>query len=210
MQVGDPKKTVLLGIVAVGAIGFLGSRVLALRADVPKALRRAVASEPSGQPNLMASVPEQLRTDPFSHPKLAPHFPGNETTPDMNPAGAGSKGTNPPDYAPIFVPEGGGTSIEKIPPPDWPTSTTPGDHTSTKGQDPTPVAKPATKVSLKAIFKVDQRTAYLEIDGSDPRPFHIGDLIKDDLVLVMINDDSVILKNSKHTLTLRTGQQGEL
>jgi len=43
------------------------------------------------------------------------------------------------------------------------------------------VEKVKTQLVLKAIVTVNQRLAYISIDGGEPRSFRPGDLIKDDI-----------------------------
>lgn len=210
MQIGDPKKTAMLGVVAIGALIFLGSRVMGLKGEeAPKATRQANAAD-AGATKLAITSVDQLRNDPFSHPKLAPHFPNGGQPPVNSGTGAGPITTPPTggDAGPLLDPNSPGMTISKVPPDDWPTPQNPDKHTG-KDPRPQPVEK-MTTVVLKAIFKVGERTAYLSIAGSEPRPFRMGDLIKDDLIVVSVNDDSVILKTTKRTLTLRVGQQGDL
>ena len=216
MQVGDPKKTAVLAVVAVGAFWFLYSQ-LAGASGAPKVLRQAnnAAADPnapasSGQ--VIAMSVEQLRADPFSHPRLAPKTPGGaQPAATSDPAGGATPTAGAPTYDPgeslpdIFKPNGQ-IGISKDRPDDWPTPQNPGAGAG----DTKVVTEKLIPVTLRAIFKVDARTAYLSVDGQEARAYKAGDVIKGDLVVVMVNDDSVILKTSKRTLTLKVGQQGDL
>lgn len=216
MQVGDPKKTAILAVAAVGALWFLGSRFVSLKNDdVPKATRQANAADATGG-TMSATTVDQLRLDPFSHPKLAPHFPGGQQGVPTDPTPPINQGGQSADPLPTtdsgngvtFDPGGPGLAIDKVPPDSWPKPQNP-DKGGVKPSQ-TPEQEKLTPVTLKAIFKVGQRTAYLSVSGDEPRPFRMGDVVKDDLIVVAVNDDSVILKTKKRTLTLRVGQQGDL
>jgi hypothetical protein len=150
---------------------------------------------------------DQLRVDPFSHPKLAPKNvvdPNLAPTPPTTPNPGANSGLKPDitlpgaDQTPYFGPE-----IDKTKPGEWPNAVNPANKTDIQ-------IEKLTRVTLKAIVKVDQRMAFLSIDGEDARGFRAGDVIKNDLRVVFVNDDSVIVKSSKTTATLKVGQQGDL
>jgi hypothetical protein len=224
MQVGDPKKTAFLAIIAVLAIGFCFKQLTGGGSE-PKVLRQAPggAADPAGgaqpqaQGTLVAMQLDELRVDPFSHPKLAPKTADNQlgaqpTTP--NPAqaggtgggtgltGGGDEGTHAFQLPPPFG-NGSGAGIDKTTPDVWPKPVNP-------GQKPDAPAVKLTQITLKAIVKVGQRQAYLSIDGQDARGFRAGDVIKNDIQVAFVNDDSVIVKTGTKTVTLKVGQQGDL
>lgn len=214
MQFGDPKKTIPLLVVAVLALGFCYKQLTG-GGDQPKALRSAgnTGADPAAggqQPvggTLVALSLDQLRVDPFSHPRLAPK---NVVDPGMNGTVQQPIDSNGGDTAIPNLPNGGGAynpfegpDIEKNRPSEWPTQ--PG----TQQKPPVQVEK-LTRVTLKAIVKVDQRMAFLAIDGEEARGFRAGEVIKGDLTVVFVNEDSVIVKTSKTTVTLKVGQQGDL
>ncbi|HWA81934.1 MAG TPA: hypothetical protein VG820_00770 [Fimbriimonadaceae bacterium] len=204
MQLGDPKKTFPLLIVAILAVGFCIKQVMG-GSDEPKVLRQAAATDASTQPlpgGTLAMVQlDQLHTDPFSHPKLAPKGPAD--------AGAPPQGSTPPDDGkkgtPLPTPLGG--SMDKTVDPNWPLIVHP--DQKPEGDKGVQVVK-VTQVTLKAILKVNQRLAYLAVDGQDARGYKVGDVIKDDIVVAFVNDDSVIVRSGTKTVTLRVGQQGDL
>lgn len=210
MQIGDPKKTAILALVAVGALGFCAKQLL-FAGGTPHAMRQADSgAESSGEGDVAASgmvvatTVEDLRVDPFSNPKLA-----------VKPSSTTDAGAIPAPPSPIaskpnspFLPLPGATGIEKIPPDQWPNPVDPG-----QTEPPTPgdvKVEKVTQVTLKAIVKVNRYMAYLSVDGQEARGFRPGDLIKNDLQVAFVNDDSVILKSSKTTVTLKVGQQGDL
>lgn len=206
MQFGDPKKTIPLLFGAVLALGFCYKQLFG-GTEEPKALRQAsqdagAQAIPSG--TLAMVQLDQLHTDPFSHPRLAPKTSPDAGTPTP-PAGAtaadtGQKGTSLPG------PFNGGP-IDKTVDPNWPLIVHPDQKAS--GDKSVQVVK-VTQVTLKAIVKVNQRLAYLAIDGQDARGYRAGDVIKDDIQVAFVNDDSVIVKSGTKTVTLRVGQQGDL
>ncbi|HVT11076.1 MAG TPA: hypothetical protein VHE55_02320 [Fimbriimonadaceae bacterium] len=207
MQFGDPKKTVPLLIVAILAIGFCVKQVMG-GSDEPKVLRQAATQDASAQPmpgGTLAMVQlDQLHTDPFSHPRLAPKGPADAGTPPQGstpPVDDGKKGT------PLPPPLGDGGSIDKRMDPTWPIFVHPDQKPD--GDKGVQVVK-VTQVTLKAIVKVNQRMAFLAVDGQEARGFKAGDVIKDDIVVAFVNDDSVIVRSGTKTVTLRVGQQGDL
>lgn len=210
MQVGDPKKTALLGVVAVGAIGFLFSRVFGGGGDAPKAMRQA-----NGSPDAVSAPATgamsttslaQLTNDPFSHSRLARLAVNTPGTTAPNSGGAA------PNVDPLPSGNGGGAAdpsngmfgITKDTPGDWAKPVEP-------GQKPAGVSvDKLTTLTLRAIVKVDRRMAYLVVNGDEARGFKAGDSVTKDVVVVIVNDDSVILKTNTRTVTLKVGQQGEL
>lgn len=208
MQVGDPKKTAFLAVVAVAAIGFCFKQLFGGDSG-PKVLRQATtttdpAAGTPGATLAMVSL-DNLRTDPFSHPKLGP-----KGTPAGPPPGSGSK---PGPVEPGGDPESGSKLPDATNPfpidrkfgPDWRNPQGPGEKPTNVS-----VTRVPTKVTLKAIVKVNQRMAYISIDGQEARAFRPGDIIKDDIQVAFVNDDSVIVKSTTATVTLRVGQQGDL
>lgn len=224
MQVGDPKKTAFLAIVAVAAIGFCVKQVFGGE-STPKVLRQAAGADAGAgagaNPGVGGATPnatvamlqlDDLRVDPFSHPRLAPKNPNNPNAAQPNGSVPGLGGPDKPvDHSdgggtPLPPPFGGGPiGITKDPAGDWPKPVDP-------GQKPADVVKveKLTQISLKGIVKVNQRIAYLTVDGQDARGYRAGDLIKNDIQVMFVNEDSVIVKSSKSTVTLKVGQQGDL
>lgn len=206
MQFGDPKKTIPLLIGAILALGFCYKQLFG-GADEPKMLRQAsqdAGPQPAPSGTLAMVQLDQLRTDPFSHPRLAPKTspgPGQSTAPAGGPpTDNGNKGTGLPG------PFNGGP-IDKTVDPNWPLIVHPDQKA---GGDKSVQVVKVTQVTLKAIVKVNQRLAYLAIDGQEARGYRAGDVIKDDIQVAFVNDDSVIVKSGTKTVTLRVGQQGDL
>lgn len=217
MQIGDPKKTAVLAIVAIGAIGFCFKQLTG-GGDTPKALRTDATAAPDASGALPAANAtlamvslDQLRNDAFSHPKLASKGVANQTgpiTPQANNAN--------PNPVPNLGSEGGPNSLpgplngplQKEGDPVWPKPVNPG---APDGKpDGTVKVEKVTQVTLKAIVKVGQRIAYISVDGQEARGFRSGDLLKDDIQVTVVNDDSVIVKSGTKTVTLKVGQQGDL
>lgn len=210
MQIGDPKKTAILAVVAVGALGFCAKQLL-FAGGTPHAVRQADSgSGASGEGDVaaggmvVATTVEDLRVDPFSNPKLAVK-PDPKAGLNLDPAPAPPLDSKPNSP---FLPLPGATGIEKIPPSQWPNPVDPGQPAPPNPGD-VKVEK-VTQVTVKAIVKVNRYMAYLSVDGQEARGFRPGDLIKNDLQVAFVNDDSVILKSSKTTVTLKVGQQGDL
>lgn len=210
MQVGDPKKTAILAVVALGAIGFCLSQVFGGK-DEPRMLRQAggpQTSAPAGSSAIAVAQLDRLRVDPFSHPMLAAKMtskqPDNTESPRGAPPVLGRPGISPGEGPP--EPFGPGTGIDKTMDPKWPIPLSPGQ----RPDGATIQVEKLTQITLKAIVKVGSRTAYLSVDGQDARGFRPGDFVRGDVQVAFINDDSVIVKSRKATVTLRVGQQGEL
>jgi hypothetical protein len=218
MQVGDPKKTAMLAVVAVGALGFCFKQLLGGGGDGPKALRQANGGGGTAADSGQTPAPamtlamvqlDHLRTDPFSHPKLAPKTAG-QTTPGGVTGQGGTPLVSPIDPKQGGDPQGqlpwerGSIGIDKTKPGSWPDPVNPG---SKPGEVE---VKKLTQVTLRAIVKVNERLAYISVDGQEAQAYRPGDSIKDDITVAFVNDDSVIVKNSKSTVTLKVGQQGDL
>lgn len=224
MQVGDPKKTAFLAIVAVLALGFCFKQLTG-GGGGPKMLRQAAsgpdpaAGAPAQAQGTVAMLQlDDLHADPFSHPKLAPKIvdaaqvgaqPTTNPNPGLNPGGGTTTGGDDGNHAmplpPPFGPgNGSGVGIVKDPPPDWAHSVNPGQKDAGAPQ------VKLTQITLKAIVKVGERLAYISIDGQDARGFHAGEVLKNDIQVAFVNDDSVIVKTGTKTVTLKVGQQGDL
>jgi len=222
MQIGDPKKTAILAVVAVAALGFCFKQLFGGGGE-PKPVRQAGGNAEASNGQAPASGKlamlqlDPLRGDAFSHPRLAPKTAGNANSTSgaqTNPATGGAPhpdtGAGQPQGTQLPGPFANGGSIDMTPDPRWPIPLSPIEA----GQKPDPgsvkVEKVVTHVTLKAIFKVNQRLAYISIDGQEARGFRSGDPIKDDIQVVFVNDDSVIVKSGTKTVTLKVGQQGDL
>ncbi|MFI5385431.1 MAG: hypothetical protein ACHQ50_04845 [Fimbriimonadales bacterium] len=212
MQIGDPKKTVILGIVAFAAIGFCLSQVFG-GGGSPKVLRQgsSEASGPAGsQTQAAGSLAlvqlDQLHVDPFSHPKLAIKAATSQS-PASAPANGSEGPSKGPDGGPLLPgPLRPGDTLDKTLDPSWPLSINPAQVPGGTG----PQLEKLTQVTVKAIVKVNQRIAYLSVDGQEAHGYRPGDFIKPDIQVTTVNEDSVIVKSSKATVTLKVGQQGDL
>lgn len=121
MKVGDPKKAIVLSIVAVVVVGVAVVRIAPSGGDAGSAQLGASSSgQNASSEEPKTQEPDQLLTTPFSHPLLAKReSPAAKDSQGQQPSpnGAGvSPGTATGGFLPgplVFSPEGEGESIQE-------------------------------------------------------------------------------------------------
>lgn len=200
MEVGDPRKTAILGVIAVAAIGFLVVRLM------PEGRKQAgtsakepvpVGSSSSGAGSEAMIV--SLIGDPFSHPMLARSITTGPAGPAPTPSPTGT-GT------PFGSQEGGSApiQIQTLPTPN----PSPGPGTAADPHGVPPSAIP--KISLKGILCATESIAYLSLDGGASSGFRVGDTVSPGITLKVITPDTIVLQRGTKTQALKVGQQAEL
>lgn len=200
MNVGDKKQAIILSLVAVGAIAFLGSRLIPPK--LPALLRSASTGEPKSEPVAAVSTNLILAHDPFFHVRLVHR--GQEPS-------EGEQKDQPTDHQ-----DPNTTPITVGPLPGMPSPMVPGsalDKTSTKDQAPKNRANVTGKpmqLRLQATMTVDQGVAQMSINGGDDRTFRVGNQVVKGVSVVGIDESGVTLQRNGKALRLRVGDECSL
>ena len=201
METGNPKQVAVLCVMAVGALGFLATRL------VGKHDLQAVALASRSESRKAEIVPSDspLLIDPFSHPKLAPAKPSvpstelSGTSVAMRPLDGSIGGVLPvasdPSDEYFSSPEGDVASGDKS-----------GDKKGTETKTDAPKPAEQTEVALEATAGASEDVAFLSVDGADSRPFHPNDSIKNKVRLLSIEDGAVVLSGPTGKLTINVGE----
>ena len=193
METGNPKQLATLAIVAVGAFGFLFSR---LGGKSLPPITPSTTLDRRDVPNLSARL-FTLVNDPFSHPKLA-----SVETKTEAPVRLAAKPPKPmkgfPDMDPLPVP--GMTPPESNPmEPPPPVATV-----------PKAAAPSAVTIGLEAIAGASDAMAFLTVGGAESQAFHPNDRIRGAIRLLRIEDGSVVLSGPKGEFSLDVGERKSL
>ncbi len=198
MEAGNPKQVAILSVVAVGAIGFLVTRMHG--SDLPK-IAQAIVDKATGHSPVVPPA-NPMVSDPFSHPKLAvtqisDSASGSETNkPVMPPFLSGtlpSAGSQPSG-------EIGNTKTEPLKPED-----------PTKGST-VAVVPEGTDVLLEGTAGATDAVAFLSINGAESQPFRANDFIntklsKGKVRLLRVKDGAAVLSGPKGELTINVGER---
>ncbi len=202
MNLGDTKQAISLGAVAVAALGFVGYQFLGRGAAVAPALPTAHRPPPTANP-----VPTSLYVDPFSHPALA--FKSTETEPPTpgtrQPPTANRKPPSVNSYSTAERGDSSTPSIEPLP-PMLPGSLTKNQSETSQQSKP----KAPRKIMVAAIIKAKVTVAYIEVDGGQARPYHVGECPLGLGRITAITDAAVVLVDKKGKRTLTVGKELEL
>lgn len=201
METGDPKQVAVLSVMAVGAVGFLFTRMGGKHAEPPKmaAAQRAAAGP--------ASVALTLLHDPFSHPHLAtkPTKPSAEA-PEEEPKGAPSPLMGSLPAASILDPGsiGKDAPVTAVLPPAGPLI-------AKKNHAPPRAAVPSPKtIGLEAIAGASATVAFLSVDGAESRPFGPREAVTPSVRVLRVEDGQVVLTGPHGKLTLGVGEKKSL
>jgi hypothetical protein len=188
MNVGDPKKAILLGVVALVAVGGAVFRL------IPRNQAVAPAQSGAGQPQTEAQTqesPRQLITNPFSHPLLAQREGGERSNAQL-PTGSA---TPPPAGQPV--------SSTLLPPLQFVAQGEP------QGDQQSEVApEPVVTVRLQAILSATERIALLEVEGTVHR-VAAGQTILDGIRVKTIANDSITIQTPEGEKKLVVGATWE-
>ena len=195
METGDPKQLAALGVVALGAFGFLFSR-LGGKAPLPAVPATALARRetPVRPVGTFAFV-----NDPFSHPKLAPQEPKvRPKAPDDSEKKPPTVMVGSPSFGPLPLAE----EIEKSPRPMEPPRSV--------AVAPNPPAPSLTMIGLEAIAGASDAVAFLSVGGAESQPFRPNDRVKGAIRLLRVEDGTVVLSGPKGEFTLDVGERKSL
>lgn len=194
METGNPKQVAILCVMAVGALGFLATRLggKAVTTSAAVAAKDASTQKATGLPS---DLP--ISVDAFSHPKLAP--PKQRVIPVALAASPMSGGAIASDnVSPLpFVGELPDDAIVR-----------PVVRTPKAKKPPVVLLKPEpVDVALEATAGSSDAVAFLSIAGADSQPFRANDQIKGKVRLLRIEDGSVVLSGPTGELTISVGER---
>ena len=194
METGNPKQVAILCVMAVGAVGFLVTRLggKASTAASAVAAERASAQKGTGVPS---DLP--ILVDAFSHPKLAPQKPRAFT--------AVLRSTPPPNEGPPGEIDGPLPFVGALTHDGFiqPVVQKPAEKTTPKLE---PKSEPVDVV-LEATVGSSANVAFISIAGADSQPFRPNDQIKSKVRLLRIEDGAVVLSGPKGELTINVGER---
>ena len=192
METGNPKQAALLGVLAVGAVGFLftklgGKPSPAVLTD-PTVARREGKARPAGALT--------VGRDPFSHPRLA-------TKPEK-PAGDAALATGllpPPKpmlLAGSFPAMGPLPSAETVAP------------VAVSVSSVEPPKAPKISIGLEAVAGASDAVAFLSVGGADSQPFRPKDSVAGAIRLLRVGDGTAVLEGPGGRVTLEVGERRSL
>jgi len=210
MQIGDPKKALVLTAVAIVILAVAAFQLM------PKGIKKATVQtisdvahsinppEPAAAKS-SETLPSTIVSDPFARlPDTKPKTPDDKKAPTgESPA---NKGGHPTDMANTrgqvpFSPLRDTLGNVTVDPAH------PGEIT---GNDQKLVHKSdKTSIDLNAILKVDHRIALVGVDGVD-RKFKVGDTIGKDIQIVELTDSKMTLMKGTMKKTLTVGGNAHL
>ncbi len=235
MKVGDRRTATLLGLVAVGAVGFAILQLLPSGADAGK----QAASERSATSNagVRDELPQSLSTDPFWHPSLVKSAAGSQSAP---------AGAVPPSISP-FQPEAWGPGIpsgsliadrisearalaqnsrieQELALRQMMEMESGGLEQGTGGRSGPPGAEPAktagpnrqleqaigVTLQVRATLRANGSTALISVNGADAQTFRAGDAIVPGLRLKTVDDRGVTLSTGKRHVRVEVGGEARL
>lgn len=202
MRPSNPKQVLILSIVAVGAIGFLGTSILGIGKSVVS--RLAEGGEETKSDPVAATRPTDLLGDPFSHPKLA--LASEPTNPDSKPDAA-PKPAQPPNLDGTLPPLPGTRPLQ---PNVGIVPDTEVQPDETTGNSRKPDGKVGPRVALTAVVKVKNSIAFLSVNGGETRAYRQGDLLAPGFRLIAVGEGQVTIRNAQATFQMAVGQEIQL
>jgi hypothetical protein len=204
MKAGEKRKVFGLSVVASAAVAFALFRLLP-SSDAPQT-NRSAQQDASGSEPLRGSgyeLPTALTMDPFSHPGLSEA--SSKPEPDKDnpdaPLPFDSGGTVPGGMVTTPFGQMGPSGLSPwVPAPE---QTTPGNQQSE-------VETPGPKVAVHAVFDVGGISAYVSINGGEPRKVREGDKLADGLRIGTIKGSTVELIAGKKRHKVAVGSELQL
>jgi hypothetical protein len=191
MRVGDTKKAIVLGAVAVVVVGVAVVRIIPLGGGAAGAQNQAPNSGQDASSDTAPNLePKELLTAPFSHPLLAkresPASQGGQAPELPAGAGPGSQGVSAGGFLPgplVFSPEGEGES----------------------SQESEQAPRAEVQLRLQAIVHIGRPVAILEVGDKTIRAAE-GASPMEGWKVTKVTNNSVTLAGTEGERTIRVGE----
>jgi hypothetical protein len=204
MQVGDPKKAMVLALIAIIIICVGAFRVLSKGEELLAGSAAAQTSEP--QVDVDLTLPAMLTLDPFSHPKLAEH--SNQPAPpasESQSVASGGGATAPKSEIDV---RGGFGPLQVEPPlPNAIDGSLPGskpEEITGSGQQP---EKEKKEILVSAIVRVDKPAVFLSVSGGPAQAFGIGDKPAPGIRIKDISETAVTFQVNRREISAQVGEK---
>jgi len=190
MTVGDPKKAIVLAIVAVTIVSVAVFRAIPTpEAAGGKAMTRTPAAEQAEQ--TPSEPPAEAAVDSFSHPSLATkETPTKKEVPKRD---TPDRRQGPWQVDPDSI-------IGSLPD----ATENPGEKTG-KGRQV--AEKGVVRVRLEAVVRGATSLALVSVADSPSAPYAEGSMINGHIKLISISDSSIVIEASGSSKTIRVGEE---
>jgi hypothetical protein len=217
VKTGDPRQAMVLGVVAVAAVGFLAFQLLpkgGSPAPAPPAESVAVDAAPPPGPAAPSRLPLkvmnlQLSHDPFSHPRLAGRTSGDRPAPD-DPEDLPAREPGRESVANGLAPLPGvlavdGLSLRPVEDPGG-TGTEDRDAPRQNLQE----ERRSLSVRISAIVAAGAPVAMIGVAGEPTRMYRTGEALGPGVVVEGITETEVVLRTPHGVRKLKAGDEVEL
>lgn len=195
MTIGDPRKALVLAVVAIIVCGLAVFRVLPKpEVAVQSLLVPPQAHSPSTK---MTVYPQALSHDPFSHPMIV----GNAAPPSSSP--------RPLTDSPPFTFDIDG-ELPEVAGDDEVAGGAKPEENAGDDRKPDQESTPKHLVRLDAVMTVDEPVAVLRLDGGKPQAMRVGDLAFGIARVVEIGPSRVRLQAKKKMFEVGLGDSVSL
>lgn len=191
MTVGDPKKAIVLAIIAVIIVSVAVFRSI----PTPDPATGKQSSQPATakqDDKIKAEPPTEATVDSFSHPSLATKEPPKPKK-DLPPTDQADRRQGPWKVDPESV-------LGSLPN----ATDNPGEKTG-KGQQV--AVKGVVRLRLEAIVRGVTSLALVSVADSSSAPFAEGSMINGHIKLVSISESSIVIEASGSSMTIRVGEE---
>lgn len=185
MKTGNKNQATILGIVAVGAIGFLVIQLIP--AKIRPMLGQGPAAIPVVAPTSMpVDLPLALVGDPFSHPKLAVKAPPTQAGQSFQPDITGN--------IPLMF---GGlpTAVGQVQPT--------GSTEDIAGKDRLKLQGP--QITVLAVMDAGTPVAMLQVGGKEAKTYRAGDALAKHVRLILVGHSFVEVKIGEDVVKIENG-----
>lgn len=201
MNVGNPVHAAILGIVAVGAVGFMGVRLL----THPPEARPPVARNASDATGPMPTMSLTLNHDPFSHEGLAEKPEPAVLVNAAKVVSSPSSRKEAPEVLPVLP----GAIVPTLGPASQTPEVVPAKERP-KNIRLKESAKAPVFLRVEATMIVKEPIAILSVDGSEARPLHVGDQVCAGATVLAIDGDGVSIGLHGRSVRISVGDEGRL
>ena len=201
METGNPKQVAVLGVLAVGAAGFLLARMGGKPAPASAAALAVARLEDKPRPSGTLTIGR----DPFSHPRLATRT----GSPSVEPGLALGMGVptvpKPKGLAGAFPAMGPLPPADGLGAPAGPVIAV-----APSAEKPATTGPERTTIGLEAVVGASDAVAFLTVGGADSQPFRPKARVAGAIRLLRVGDGTVVLEGPRGRVTLDVGERKSL